>query len=68
MTAKEMFEDMKLVVLDKGIELVIYDYDWTITFDKYKKLVLINDEIVGGFNAKMIIAIHQQMKELGWIE
>ncbi len=75
MTAKEMFEELGYEYEFKG-DLIKYDEGRKlIVFNNLTKKVHLRQNnryrertYIGGMEVKLHKAIHQQMKELGWIE
>ena len=75
MTAKEMFEKLSFKQIEEDeYSLKYYSneiyYDVTVYFNKEKQsyIVTYNIEIPRSITLELHKAIHQQMKELGWLE
>jgi hypothetical protein len=76
MTAKEMFEIEKVKFINETDRYIVYnDGGVIISFDKKYKTICFTKEIdtyrsTTDYDADfmVIVAITQQMKELGWIE
>ena len=75
MTAKEMWDRLYCIVIETDEYVSVYqspedaEYDvWHFRFSRYFPTVEFNWELIHSINGLAIQAIHQQTKELGWLE